>query len=483
MQAISAPVSDKPGPTAQFGAWVADLGYEAIPNEVIQHAKLCLLDGVGCGLFGSTQKWGAIMSTLAVELSGAGPSSLWGRAAHASASDAALVNGTAIHGYEIDDVHQRGLFHPAAVTLPAVIALAEARDKGGRSLLAAIVAGYEVGARVSTCAGIPHQLKGYHPTGTAGCLGAAAGAANLLGLSAEETTHALAIAATQAAGLYSAVQAGAMAKRMHAGRAAQSGVLAALLAQKGFTGSPDVLETPISGYMSTLADHADLAPFVATLGREWETATVGFKAYAACASAHTTIDAVRALMKRGLTPATLERLTVRASKIGMNNVGWQYKPTSITGAQMNGSFAAAVQLTDGDAFIQQYREDRIQDPEIMRLIQRIEFKHDPDLDKGGAATRHAVKVEALTRSGEVLHEYIEQRRGSTEHPIPVVEVEAKFWKTAGAVLPPSAVEQLLEWVWSADQHNDVGGLSRLLGGSAHTVASRPSSPKPEESIA
>jgi 2-methylcitrate dehydratase PrpD len=483
MQAISAPESGKPGPTAQFGAWASNLGYDAIPAEVIEHAKLCLLDGLGCGLFGSTQKWGAIMSELAVELSGGGASSLWGRGAHASPSDAALVNGTAIHGYEIDDVHQRGLFHPGAVTLPAVIALAEARNKSGRSLLAAIVAGYEVGARVSTCAGIPHQLKGYHPTGTAGCLGAAAGAANLLGLSAEETTHALAIAATQAAGLYSAVQAGAMAKRMHAGRAAQSGVLAALLAQKGFTGSPDVLETPVSGYMSTLADHADLAPYVATLGREWETATVGFKAYAACASAHTTIDAVRALIKRGLTPAKLEHLTVRASRIGMNNVGWEYKATSITGAQMNGSFAAAVQLTDGDAFIEQYREDRIADPVIMGLIQKIEFKHDPDLDKGGAATRHAVKVEAVTRSGEVLHEYVEQRRGSTAHPLPVAEVEAKFRKTAGAVLAPDAVEQLREWIWSADLHNDVRGLSDLLAGSARSAVNRFSSPTSEESVA
>ena len=465
MERVSTPQPAGPGPTAQFGAWASTLAFDAIPARVIEHAKLCLLDGLGCGLFGSAQKWGAITSEMAIELSGGGASTLWGRHASASATDAAFVNGTAIHGYEIDDVHLRGLFHPGAVTIPAVLALAEARGKSGRQVLTALVAGYEVGSRVSTCAGIPHQLKGYHPTGTAGCLCAAAGAANLLGLPVEQTTHALAIAATQAAGLYSAVQAGAMAKRMHAGRAAQSGVLAALLAEKGFTGATDTLETPVSGYMSTLADGQDLAPFVASLGRDWETSQVGFKAYAACASAHTTIDAMDALMKRGLTTANLERLTLRMSRIGMNNVGWEYRPTSVTGAQMNGSFAAAVKLIDGDAFIDQYREERIADPAILALIGKIEFKHDPELDIDGAAKRHAVKAEARTLDGQVWHEYVEQRRGSAEHPLSVAEVEAKFHRTAGAVLAPDAVERLLAAVWQIDLAGDVAELCGLLKGS------------------
>lgn len=464
MEKVNPPENPAHGPTARFGAWASGLVFEATPVEVIEHAKLCLLDGLGCGLFGSTQKWGAITSQVAVDLSGGGASSLWGRQATASPSDAAFVNGTAIHGYEIDDVHLRGLFHPGAVTIPAVLALAEARNKSGRQLLTAMIAGYEVGARVSTCAGIPHQLRGYHPTGTGGCLCAAAGVANLLGLSPGQATHALGIAATQAAGLYSAVQAGAMTKRMHAGRAAQSGVMAGLLAEKGFTGSTDVLETPVSGYMSTLADHQDLAPFVASLGRDWETLEVGFKAYAACASAHTTIDAVDALMKRGLSTANLDRLTVYMSRSGMNNVGWEYRPTSITGAQMNGYFAAAVKLIDGEAFIDQYREDRIADPSILGLIGKIEFKHDPALDVGGAAKRHAVKVEARTTGGQVWHEYVEQRRGSAEHPLSVSEVETKFCRTAGAVLAPDAVQRLLASVREVDRARDLRGLCGLLRG-------------------
>ncbi len=255
-----------------------------------------------------------------------------------------------------------------------------------------------------------------------------------------------------------------MTKRMHAGRAAQAGVLAALLAQKGYTGSPDILEAPHAGYLSTLAENADLTPFVATLGSEWETSQVGFKAHAACASAHTTIDAVGALMNRGLTPSNLEKLTVFATEVGMNNVGWCYKPTSVTGAQMNGAFAAAVQLLDGRAFIEQYREERIADPVILNLIQKIEFRHDAELDVGGAAKRHAVKVEARTTSGEVLREYVEQRRGSAQHPLSRSELEEKFTRTAGAVLQTTAVDELLNAILAIEQTLDMRALSPLLRG-------------------
>jgi 2-methylcitrate dehydratase PrpD len=452
------------GATARFAAWSCNLQYEDIPQPVLDHAKLCLLDGLGCGLFGSTQPWTAIAATVTLGLSGGGPGSLWGKNASASVTDAAFVNGTAIHGYEIDDIHLRGLIHPGAVTIPTVLALAEANGLSGRAVLVALVAGYEVGLRVSICSGIPHVMRGYHPTGTAGCLCASAAAARVLDLSDTQTVHALAIAATQAAGLYCAVEAGAMTKRMHAGRAAQAGVLAALLAQKGYTGSTDILEAPHAGYLSTLAESADLTPLVATLGSEWETSQVGFKAHAACASAHTTIDAVDALMNRGLTSSNLEKLTVFATEVGMNNVGWRYRPTSVTGAQMNGAFAAAVQLLDGRAFIEQYREERIADPAILHLIEKIEFRHDAELDVGGAAKRHAVKVEARTTSGEVLHEYVEQRRGSAHHPLSRRELEEKFTRTAGAVLQPTAVDALLNATLAIEQAPDMRALSPLLRG-------------------
>jgi aconitate decarboxylase len=450
------------GATARFGDWTSRLRFEAIPLEVIEHAKLCLLDGVGCALYGSTQPWGRIAAQVAVDLSGGGPSSLWGHAGTASAADAALVNGTATHGFEIDDIHVRSLMHPGAVTIPAALALAESRATSGRQLLTAVVAGYEVGLRAGTCAGIPHCMRGFHPTGTAGCPGAAAAAANLIGLTPEQATHAIAIGATQAAGLYSAVRTGAMTKRMHAGRAAQSGVVAALMAERGFTGSPDALEASYGGFMSTLSEGQELAPFVESLGREWETAETGFKAYAACASAHTIIDALDAMMKQGLSRHNLERLTIGMTKIGVNNVGWEYRPTSVVGAQMNGYFTAAVKLHDGEAFIDQYREDRIADPAVLAIIPKIDIRHDTALDAGGAATRHAVKAQARAADGRSWEQYVEQRRGSPQHPLSRAEIERKFRRTAGSALSERTVEQAIDVIFNMESADDVRRLTALL---------------------
>ena len=460
-QVVLSPAGET-GATAQFGAWVSALKFDTIPREVVDYAKLCLLDGLGCGLFGATQKWGVIAAELAIELSGGGASTLLGRRSSASPTDAALANGTAIHGFEIDDIHTRSLMHPGAVSIPAALALAELHHKSGRDFLAAMVAGYEIGLRVGVCAGIPHQMKGYHPSGTAGCLGAAAAAANILGLSAEQTTHALAIAATQAAGLYCAVRTGAMTKRLHAGRAAQAGVLAAMLAERGFTGSPDALEAPDSGFMSTLAESPDLTPFVRSLGQEWETPQVGFKAYAACASAHTIIDSLDAMMKRGLTAANLEHLTIKMSRIGVNNVGWEYRPSTIVAAQMNGYFTAGMKLVDGQSFIDQYREERIADPAIMSVIKKVEIVHDPELDIGGASRRHAVKAHARATDGRTFEQYVEQRRGSPQYPLARAEIEQKFQRTAGAALAENAVGRLFKQVGELESIEDMCEVGATL---------------------
>jgi aconitate decarboxylase len=177
----------------------------------------------------------------------------------------------------------------------------------GEQLLTALVVGYEVGLRLGVCAGVAHSASGYHVTGTVGAVGGAAAAAR--------GAHALGIGATQAAGLYVA-RLGAMTKRFHAGRAAQSGVLSAYLARRGFTGGLEALEAPFGGFLSTLRGQFDAATMLSGLGERWETALVGLKPYAACASAHTTIDGVLELRSRGLSVENLERLTVRASKKG-----------------------------------------------------------------------------------------------------------------------------------------------------------------------
>jgi aconitate decarboxylase len=447
--------------TLALAEWAASLTIDAIPGSVRDHAKLCLLDGLACGLYGSRLEWGRIAADVAVEMAPHGTATLWGRQARVGAAAAALANGTALHGFELDDVHVRAMLHPAAVVLPAVLALAETETMSGAALLTAIVAGYEVGVRTGICAGIPHGARGFHATGTAGCVASAAGAANLLGLDPDRTAHAIGIGATQAAGLYCA-RAGAMTKRFHAGHAAQAGVIAGLMARRGFTGSQDVLEVPFGGFMSTLTENADLSQLTEGLGEVWETALTGFKVHAACASAHTIIDGLDRLMEDGLTTDNLEHLTIHMTGKAARNVGWAYRPAGVVAAQMNGYYAAASKLRDGQVFAAQYEDHKLNDPATMMLIERMRIVHDPVLDAGGTAKRHASRIEARLPDGQTLSVYTEQRRGSSHLPLGQDEILRKYRGMTATVLNGEATDELLSVVLGIESLPDMTSLTRLL---------------------
>ncbi|HKO73295.1 MAG TPA: MmgE/PrpD family protein [Bradyrhizobium sp.] len=447
--------------TRALGRWTAELSLSQVPTEVIAQIKRCLLDSIGCGIYGALQPWGRIAADVAIDFSKGGRCLLFTRGESVSPPDAALANGTAIHGFEIDDAHVSSSLHPGAVTLPAALAAAQVQNASGAELLVALIAGYEVGLRVGICAGVSHSTSGYHVTGTAGTLSAAAAAAKLLRLDGEAASHALAIGATQAAGLYAA-RLGAMTKRFHAGRAAQSGVIAAYLAAKGFTGSLEAIEAPFGGFLSTLRGQHDAGSILDGLGSTWETARVGLKAYAACASAHTTIDGVRALRANGLTPENLVRMTIRVSKKSAINIGWPYAPAEVITAQMNGQYAAAVTLLDGDAFIDQYAPERLADAKILHLVPRISFVHDPDIDLGGAGKRHTVKIEAVLSDGRRRSTMIEQRRGSSHHPLSDEEILQKFRRLARLALSDEQVEETIARVASFEREPNLKALSELL---------------------
>ncbi len=449
--------------TARLSRWISSLQRSDIPASAWAHAKLCLIDGLGCALFGSQQPWGRIAAETAMDLSPNGGASLLGHNARCGVDAAAMVNGTATHGFELDDIHLRAMLHPGAVTIPAAFALAEAYDKTPSDFLTAVIAGYEVGLRIGIAVGIGHGLRGHHTTGTVGTLAAAAAGANLLGLSAEQSSDALGIAATQAAGLHGA-RTGAMSKRFHAGRAAQSGILAAVLAQRGFTGSRTALEQPFGGFFSTLCDNVDTQAVCAELGDRWEIMEVGFKAYASCGSTHTTVDAIDRLMQRGLTADDLKELRVFMSRKAVSNVGWKYVPAGVVAAQMNAYYTSAVKLLDGDVFIEQFAEARLADPHVMALIERIRIAHDPALDAGGAGSRHAVRVEAELNDGRIWTENVDQRRGSSRYPLTRADIERKFRGLASVVLSPASVEKILELVDRLDELEDMEPLAALLRG-------------------
>lgn len=463
----SAPSISRPALTAEMAAWIAVLTYDQIPDKVIRHLKLCLLDSVGCGIYGSDQPVGKIASRFAM-LPGAGAARVWGKhqKPKTDVSSAAFANGTSVHAFEIDDVHLEGQIHPGSVVVPAIVALTEHLASGGhavtgRQFLSAMAAGYETGIRMGIAAGRGHGLSGFHPTGTIGPIAAAAAAANLLQLDQKRTIHAIALGATQAAGLYSA-RTGGMAKRLHAGRAAASGVAAGLLAKDGFTGSDEAIEAEFGGFLSSFGCDGPMDEILSNLGTEWHCGNVGFKIFSTCASAQTIVEGVQKLRALGLTANNLLRLDVHTSSIAASNVGWRYEPKDVVAAQMNGSYGAAVTLLEGNAFIAQYDEAHLSDPNVLALTSKVYFHAEHAIDARGPNLRHSSRLEACLTDGSVLETYTEQRIGGPGRPIPQEKIVEKFDFLASQVIAKNQVDSLRTHILHAEELADLGLLTGSL---------------------
>lgn len=277
--------------------------------------------------------------------------------------------------------------------------------------------------------------------------------------------HALGIAGTQAAGLMAA-QYGAMVKRMHAGRAAQSGLYGALLAGNGFTGIVDVFEAPYGGFCTTFSrspDRFDLAELSAALGERFETMAVALKFYSCVGSNHTTLDAIRDIARRRpFTLAELERIVVHASQVTVDHVGWPYRPEGLTSAQLNLPFCVATLLIEGDVFVEQFTPEAVGDERRIALARKVEVVHDPAITALGAAFRHKVRVDIHFRDGSAEHETREAPRGSELSFATADEIVAKFRKLARGTLSETQQAALVDAVLNVEEISDSKRLIALL---------------------
>ncbi len=450
-------------PTRELARFVSELTYEKIPTPVIEHIKLCLLDTLGCGLFGSTLPWAKIVADFAEDLGGKPESTVWGHHLKVSAPNASLANGTAVHSFELDDLHKVAICHPGSTAVTSALALAECIDGcTGKEFLTAIVAGYEVTIRVGMSVGTSHLQKGFHPAATNGTFGAGAAAGRIIGLDPDRMTHALGLAGSQAAGLMAA-QYSAMAKRVHAGKAAQNGVYAALLAQRGLTGITNVLEADYGGYCKTMSDACDMDKLTVGLGEEFQTARVGFKPYSAGGSTHTAHEAVKSMMEtNNLTADMIDKITIRATTVTYSHTSWEYKPEGVTAAQMNMQYIVAVTALEHNIFIDQFTEEKVNDPKIIEFSRKVEVIPDPELDKLGPEFRHAVIAEIRTTDGRTFSERTDTAKGSDRKPMSNDEILHKYQVLAGKVLSKSRVAELRDAVQNLEKASNIRDLAKLL---------------------
>jgi 2-methylcitrate dehydratase PrpD len=263
-----------------------------------------------------------------------------------------------------------------------------------------------------------------------------------------------------------AAQYGAMVKRMHAGRAAQSGLYAALLAGKGFTGITDVFEAPYGGFCTTFSrsqDRFDLTALSAGLGERYETMRVSLKFYACVGSNHTTLDALTDIRKRHpFTAAGIERIVVHASQVTIDHAGWPYRPEGLTAAQLNLPFCAATLILTGEAFVDQFTPDCVNDRSRIELSRKVQVIHDPAITALGAAHRHQVHVEVHFRDGSVERESRDAPRGSEQDFASEAQIIDKFRKLTRGTMAEQQQNALIDSVLRLEQSPDSRAMIELL---------------------
>jgi 2-methylcitrate dehydratase PrpD len=369
-----------------------------------------------------------------------------------------------IHSFELDDLHRVGVIHPGSEAIPAADALVRhARRIDGKQLITAVVAGYEVGCRVGMTGGAAQLRRGFHPSATSGTFAAGAAAAKMLRLNPAKTVHALGIAGTQAAGLMAA-QHSSMVKRMHAGRSAQAGVYGALLAARGFTGIEDILEAPYGGFCSTFIDGPDLSHLTDQLGERFETLNAGFKPYPCCGSNHTSIDALRKILREHpeVDAENVKKVRIRTTRATKLHVGWPYEPKSLTTAQMNLSYCVAVLLHDREFFVDQVTSKSIRRPDVVATTKKIEVLEDPQFDLLGDEGRHGVDLEVQLGNGKSYREKVLHAKGSDKSPMTRDEVLRKFRLLASPVLSRPRVAKLEETLVNLEKLDDAREIAKLL---------------------
>jgi len=357
---------------------------------------------------------------------------------------AALINGAAAHTTEVDDIYRDGIYHPGAPTIPAALALAQARAASGEQFLRAVVVGYEISTRIGAAMGRAHY-KYWHNTGTIGCFGACAAAAELLGLDAARYAHALATVTTFSAGLQQAFRLDSMSKPLHAGRAAEAGLTAALAAREGVTGSLDVIEGD-AGYGVAMGDGPDWDQALATLGREFHITRMTVKNHTCCGHTFAAIDGALALKaKMGLAAKDIQRVSVGTYKAALDVAGYEEPRTAAEG-RFSLKYVVATALTHGSVRFAAFEPERLGNPATRDLMRRVDVAVDAQLDAAFPAQR-AARVAIESRDGR-REEFLQPTRiGDPDAPLSDAQLDAKYLELAGPVLGEAKAKELLDRLW------------------------------------
>jgi 2-methylcitrate dehydratase PrpD len=432
--------------TQMLGRYAGQFQQQSLSRDVIHHAKRAVMDWYASVFPGLATAPVRLLQEVMHEDVGRGDSRLiLGQAA--TTRTAALMNGTAAHAAEIDDSFRDAMYHPGAATIAAALATAQGRDATGLQFLKAVVLGYELSTRIGVVMGRSHY-KHWHSTGTVGAFGAAAAAGSVLDLNELQFAHALATAATFAAGLQQAFRMDSMSKPLHAGRAAEAGVLAAQLAKRGVTGSLDVLDGEI-GFGHAMSNGPDWTAIGATLGTDFHINRLTFKNHIGCGHTFAAIDGALELQRlKNIQAADIVRVHIATYKPALD-IACYANPSTENEAKFSLRYVVATALVHGSVRLAAYEPRRLADEATRRVLQTISVAVDPEIDAAFPAQR-AARIEIETRDGQVHRYFQPNRKGDPEEPLSDAELESKLLELASPVIGDTAAKALLARIWNLD---------------------------------
>jgi 2-methylcitrate dehydratase PrpD len=433
--------------TLRLAQFIAGSQAASIPDEVMEKARWCMLDSFACALAGlNTDEMQRFRRALLAQ-DHSGPGRVWGSGEQCSLATAALINGALIHALDFDDSHKTSKTHPGAPVISAALSAAQLVGANSKELLEGVIVGYEVTLRIGEALGAgAHRLKGWHATSTCGNLGAAAAAARILRLTAEETASALGHAGTTAAGLWAFATDGAMSKKYHAGHSAWAGLVAVLLARDGFTGSQVILEAVDGGFFATFAPEVKQQAWESTLftglGTQWGILDTAYKPYPCCRTAHNAIDAILDLRGGGLTPERVEQIEIRTYDVAVRQCGYHDPGNSIR-AMFSTPYLVAAAVRDGGIETRHFQPEQVHDPGLHALHLKVKVTFDEEME-ALFPKLWACQVTVTTKTGEQLSRRVEIAKGDPKMPMTPEEHRRKFLGCASGVLDPRTAQAIVE---------------------------------------
>ncbi len=435
-------------PGAQLAAFAAGLRFDDIPASVLRRAEDLMLDWLASALAGAQARQVLAVERLAQAMGPAeGPAQVLIARRTTSPYFAAMVNAAASHVVEQDDVHNSSVFHPATVVFPPALAVAQAAGASGRELLAAVVAGYEVGIRVGEFLGRSHY-KVFHTTGTAGTIAAAAATGRVLRLTEPQMIHAFGSAGTQAAGLWEFLRDGADSKQLHTAHASAAGLASAWLAREGFTGAQRILDGA-QGMAAGMSDDADPARLVDRLGSRWALAETSFKYHASCRHTHPAADALQQVMKEhGLRAEQVARVVTHVHQGAIDVLGPVVEPRTVHQSKFSMGTVLALIALRHSAGLNEF-ETALDDRAVAAFRDKVTMALDPEVDSAYPA-RWIGKVTVHTTDGRVLHGRVDEPKGDPGNTLSRAELEDKAYRLAefGGAVSKAEMAAAIAAIWS-----------------------------------